>query len=200
VVWDIDGTLAEYHDHLGSMACEYWNQDWPDGHWDGSGEFEDWLGLTKAQYRQAKMAFRQGGYKRTMPVYADILPIYFTTRRWRSLAQAELWIATHRPWMRLDNIDPDTQWWLQSREFDYDHLLFSEDKYADLVKQVDHERVIAVFDDLPEMVDRAIDLGLPARQVARPHNQAAGQKHPTQGTVGELSRWLSEQMIKWNSE
>lgn len=198
VVFDLDGTVADYHRQLTQFSYQYWGRADPHSQpWDGRGEFEEYLGLTKAEYREMKLAFRQGGQKRMMSVIPDGIELYFQVRRWRLMGQAEIWFATHRPWMRLDNIDPDTRWWLRHKGFDYDHLLFGDDKYGDLVMQVDRQRIIAVFEDLPKMCDRAEQLGLPVRQVARPHNSYPSQKHATRGTVEQLERWLSQQMIDW---
>jgi hypothetical protein len=52
--------------------------------------------------------------------------------------------------MRLDNVDPDTRFWLDRHGIKYDGLLFDEDKYEVLAHTVDAERVIMVVDDLSE--------------------------------------------------
>ncbi len=71
VVWDIDGTLGAYHWAFTEFVRRYWNLD-VNPHtdpWYGEGEFEDYLGLTKERYRQAKLAYRLGGNKRWLPIY-----------------------------------------------------------------------------------------------------------------------------------
>lgn len=199
VVFDIDGTLAEYHNHLERFCREYWDlHRGPSSGWDGSGEFEDYLGLEKDQYREAKLAFRQGGQKRVMRPIEDGIRLYQHVFHLDPFI--EIWVATHRPWRRLDNVDPDTQWWLDRFSIKRDHLLFSEDKYADLVAQVDKDRIVAVFEDLKPMCDRAEELGLPVAQVARPHNSAPSEIHYSRGTLGQLTYWVDAQMRAWNDK
>lgn len=166
---DIDGTLAEYHGWFGRMACGYWNKPYPVTPWRGYGEFEDYLGLSKAQYREAKMAYRQGGYKRTQPIDHHALDLVRAIRG----CEAELWITTTRPWKRLDNIDPDTQWWLEVHGISYDHLLYDDDKYGVLADRVGKERVAFILEDLPEQYERAVEIygwGVPV-MISRNHNQ-----------------------------
>jgi len=74
----------------------------------------------------------------------------------RSLG-VELWITTTRPYMRLDNIDPDTRFWLSSYNIEYDGLIYHQDKYLVLGEHVDEDRVAAILDDLPEMYDSATE-------------------------------------------
>lgn len=153
VCLDIDGTLGEYHRHLLEFMHKYFGHSLQTG-WTGAGNWEDYLGLTQEQYREAKLAFRQGGMKRTMPLIpgADSLP------RVAKALGAEVWITTTRPWMRLDSVDPDTREWLRRNGIEYDHLLYDEHKYPRLAEIVDAERVVFVLDDLPEMVREALEV------------------------------------------
>lgn len=198
-VFDIDGTFAQYHERLYLFSKEYWGlrRDWEVApyDWDGSGEFEDYLNLTKDQYREMKLAFRQGGQKRMMDPYDDMIHLWLHIRH--EYPGSEIWIATHRPWRRLDNIDPDTQFWLRRFNITYERLIFSEDKYLDLFSQVSSDRIVGCFEDLPEMCDRAEQLDLPVRQVARLHNRAAGESRPHRSTVAGLVPWVDEQMRVW---
>lgn len=150
VVVDIDGTLGEYHDHFGSFALMYHNRQQRLGHWDGSGEFEDYLGLTKEEYREAKLAYRQGGWKRMMPLYPDA--IKFVTA---AFMRSELWLATTRPWMRHDSTDPDTRHWLERHNIPYEHLLYDDHKYERLASTVDPDRVVMLLEDLPDQFELA---------------------------------------------
>ena len=94
VAVDIDGTLAEYHLTLQRFACDYWDIPQPVATWGGLGNFEDHLGITQAQYREAKLAYRQGGYKRMAPAY----PFAIQFMNWLNQLDVELWITTTRPW------------------------------------------------------------------------------------------------------
>lgn len=177
-VFDLDGTLADYHNSLATFCGRYWGLS-PRNvsaacHWDGEGNFEDALGINREQYRQAKLAFRQGGMKRIMPTFND-----GGLHLIRNLhdEDVEIWYATQRPWQSLSNIDPDTRWWIESHHLPIDGILYDEDKYVKLVtNHVERERIILVVDDLPEMYDSAYGLGLPVKQVARPHNSGTSQK------------------------
>ncbi len=115
-----------------------------------------WLGVSKTTYRQVKLAFRQSGLKRAMPAFTGASELTRTLRR----RGAEVWICTTRPYLRLDNIDPDTRHWLRRNRIQYDGVLFGERKYRDLVKIVGRERVVGILDDLPEMMEQADKVGV----------------------------------------
>lgn len=166
VALDIDGTMAVYHDDFTQFAQRFFGRPFPWGYKGGS--FAKHLGLTTEQYRQAKLAYRQGGGKRSMPRYrhADLLA------KW-SKENSELWITTTRPYNRFDSTDPDTREWLRRNGIDYDHLLYDDRKYEVLALTVGSDRVACVVDDLPENVNMAADYGMPAILVNRPYNKAA---------------------------
>lgn len=146
VVLDIDGTLGDYHGHFHAFAEAYMGEPLRGGY-NGSMELHDWYYISLHLYREIKLAYRQGGLKRSMPCYADadILVRYLRS------AGVEVWICTTRPYLRLDNIDPDTREWLARNRISYDGLLYSENKYERLLEIVDKDRIVAVVDDLPEM-------------------------------------------------
>lgn len=168
VAIDIDGTLGDYYTHFQAFAWDYHNIIPPLGQWDGVGEWEDWMGMTKAEYREAKLAYRQGGGKRLMPIYE------YATLLCRGVREsgAELWLTTTRPYMRHDSTDPDTRHWLERNGIQYDHLVYDDNKYVRLSTLVDPDRVVMVLDDLPEMLDEANKM-FPGTgvQIKRPHNQ-----------------------------
>lgn len=166
VAVDIDGTLAQYHETFLGFARHYFNRPLPTA-WSGQGDWEEYLGLTRAEYREAKLAFRQGGFKRWMPAFPDVMDLL---RRLREEG-VEVWLCSTRPWAQVNNIDPDTQEWLRRHNFTPDGLLYGDDKYMQLVEAVDPRRVVAVLDDLREQCQIAENLGLPAMQVARVHNR-----------------------------
>lgn len=150
VAVDIDGTLGNYHDHFVGFASDYYDRELPFA-WDGSGDWEDYLGLSRAEYREAKLAYRQGGQKRLMPVFEGARAMMAELH----LAGAEVWLTTTRPWMRHDSTDPDTREWLRRNHIGYDHLLYDDDKYFKLATLVDPLRVVGVIDDLPGQIVRA---------------------------------------------
>jgi len=170
---DIDGTLGNYHDHFVFFAEEYVGRRLS-ASYDGSEEFSDHLGLEKSIYRDIKLAYRQGGMKRSMPQYHGARDFMIDLRN-RSV---EVWISTTRPWMRLDNIDPDTRHWLDRNGIHWDYMIYGEDKYDQLVSRVDPERIVAVIDDLSDQcIAAAKALEEPAMegcrvyQPARSHNR-----------------------------
>jgi len=169
VAVDIDGTLSEYHRKLTAFATDYWNKKIPSGIvWNGHGDFEDWLGLTREQYQEAKLAYRQGGYKRT----AEWQPGAEEFMARLGLLNVEVWITTTRPWNRLDSVDPDTRFWLDRHGVHYDHLLYDDHKYKRLSEIVDPGRVIAVVEDLPDMTAEAVEVfgSNQVIQMQRDHN------------------------------
>jgi hypothetical protein len=129
--------------------------------------------MGKNTYRACKLAFRQGGMHRSMPVYpgADKM-----VRSYRS-AGAEVWLCTTRPYLRLDGIHPDTRHWLRRNKIQYDGLLFGPNKYRDLARNVDPARVIAVLDDLVEMLEQAESVGFPVYLRDQPYNRYI-EKYP----------------------
>lgn len=159
VAVDIDGTLGDYHGHFLRFAADYLGivQRPPgsDYEYNGSIKFStfciSYFRIDLATYRQIKLAYRQGGMKRTMPIFdgAERIPEI-------QKAGAELWVTTTRPFLSLDNVIPDTVEWLRRHEITYRGILFDEDKYHQLAERIDRERVVAILDDLPEMYDAAV--------------------------------------------
>lgn len=168
VAFDIDGTIGMYHDHFLDFAENYFGRRFHHMY-DGRVDLAEWMDITKNEYRKCKLAYRQGGLKRTMPVYPDakIIPNALSGLRERG---AEVWITTTRPYQRLDNVDPDTQEWLRRNGFQYDGLIYDEDKYARLDEIVGGDRVVAVLEDLPECYERAHKLGMNPILMRRTHN------------------------------
>lgn len=163
VALDIDGTLGDYHSNFIQFARLYFNAEfrWADRDDNPGLPLWEFMGLTLRDYRDAKLAYRQGGWKRWMPCYEGSAEL---TRLIRAEG-AEVWLCTTRPYLRLDNVDPDTREWLRRNNIQYDALLFEpaheEDgtKYDELKRQVGN-RVASVVDDLPEMLDAAYEAGI----------------------------------------
>jgi hypothetical protein len=163
---DIDGTLGDYHGHVIRFAKQ-----WVGGI-DEIGEtctresLREHLGMSRPKYRQMKLAYRQSGLKRAMPCFPGSSELCRSLRR----AGAEIWICTTRPYLRLDNIDPDTREWLRRNRIPYDGVLFDPHKYSQLRRIVGIERVVTVLDDLPEQIEEAHRLGIEPVLMERPHN------------------------------
>lgn len=196
VALDIDGTLGLYHEHFLRFAAAYLQRELPIT-WNGEEPFWRLLGTSKATYRQIKLAYRQGAQKRSMPVRPGAREL---TRAVRA-AGAEVWVCTTRPYLRLDNIDPDTRFWLRHNGLQYDGVLFGERKYQDLAKLVGSERVIGVLDDESEQVARAEKLDLPAYLMDRDYNQGAihARMFGFYGNFG-AERQLVELVKRWREK
>lgn len=179
VAIDIDGTIAQYHDHFLHFASLWTGRDLVIN-WDGSnGSFNKAIGMSKRSYQECKLAYRQGGMKRSLPVFDGARELTVEIRK----KGCQVWICTTRPYLRLDNIDPDTRHFLRRNRIQFDGVLYGERKYQDLVKIVGRERVVVVLDDLPEQIDAANKLGLKTILRVGSHNWQYAKK--TQGN-GQL--------------
>jgi len=194
VALDIDGTLGRYHEHF-LMFLELWlghpvrNEGWK---YDGIGEFSDAIDIDKRHYQEAKLAFRAGGFKRWMPMFGGAMALI----KWVHAEQAELWITTTRPWMRMDNIDTDTREWLLRLEIPFSGLLFDEDKYGVLIERVDKERIAYVLDDQDDMYDRAEELGLPVFLTSTRWNSAI-QRERMSSTLVQAASQVTTALAQW---
>lgn len=197
VALDLDGTLGDYHGHLTDFINLYWGQKLRVAFepWHGEGEWEDYFGLTKEEYRQAKLAFRQGGWKRWMPIYPGVQDLVQTVR-----ARADVWIATSRPWQRLDNIDPDTVEWLKRNHLAVDGLIYGADKYKQLTGVVDPDRIVAVVDDLFEQCEAAEAAGLYAIQRYNVHNRYPERWPVGQSKIEEIESELHRLIDIWETK
>lgn len=152
VALDIDGTLGDYHGWFLRFAEMWLGRPMPDPQQNTDGvPLYRWMGVSKRTYRECKLAYRQGGLKRGMPCYEGAREL---TRYIRSKG-TEVWICTTRPYLRLDNIDPDTRHWLRRNGIQYDGVIFGEHKYRQLRDLVGAANVALVVDDLPEMLAQA---------------------------------------------
>jgi len=168
VALDIDGTLGDYYDHFRWFA-ELYKQEPVAIDWEISDEFSEALQMGKEEYRDIKLAYRQGGMKRSLPLLDNF--VEHLVPAIRGGFGFQVWICTTRPWQRLDNIDPDTQFWINKNLGKVDGVIYGEDKYLDLIDIVGLDRIVGVFDDLPENIERANALGLRARLRDGGHNR-----------------------------
>lgn len=158
IALDIDGTLGDYHGHFLRFAQQWYGRKMPDPEDINPGlPLHKFMGTSKSMYRQCKLAYRQGGMKRSLPAYPGAAGL---TRYIRQELGAEVWICTTRPYLRLDNIDPDTRHWLRRNKIQFDGVIWGPHKYRDLVKIAGLERVVAVLDDELRMVKQATDVGI----------------------------------------
>jgi hypothetical protein len=156
VAIDIDGTLAPYHPRFIEFASSWLGYE-PLGRegYTGQPRFREWMcdvyNIDLSTFRAIKLAYRQGGLKRTMGTYPYAAPL---VNRLRS-AGAEVWLTTTRPHDRYDRIDPDTVEWTRRNHIEFDGLLFGENKMMELARRIDPRRVVAVLDDLPWVLEQA---------------------------------------------
>jgi hypothetical protein len=178
VALDIDGTLGDYHAHFLWFAELWLGTPMPPATEVNPGmRLSEFMGVEHSVYRECKLAYRQGGLKRFMPCYPFARKLTHNIRT----AGAQVWICTTRPYLRLDNIDPDTREWLRRNQIEYDAVIWEgldgTGKYADLVSQVDIRRIVAACDDLPEQTEAAYDAGLRNVFVRdQPYNRYTGVK------------------------
>jgi hypothetical protein len=187
---DIDGTLGRYHEHflmfarqwLGVEPCHwpgppqyrYQNRMWGDFDYEIVCPMNEYMGISKRTYRLCKLAYRRGGLKRSMPVYKGARELLVALRR-----RAWVVLCTTRPYLHLDNIEPDTVEWLRRNKMPYDAILMGEHKYRDLKRQYG-DMVAAVVDDDPALLSQArgLSVPIPALFMARTHNAIAWQNEP----------------------
>jgi hypothetical protein len=167
VAFDLDGTLGDYYAHFEWFASLY-TQRTVKAHFEPEmqGDYCRALGMEKEMYRDIKLAYRQGGMKRCMPVFRYSRALVSLVRT----LGVQVWICTTRPYLRLDNIDPDTRFWLDRNIGRVDGLLYGEEKYQDLVDIVGRDRVLAIYDDLPENIIDANKMDIPCIMRSGPQN------------------------------
>lgn len=195
VALDIDGTLGDYHGHFLKFARDWIGKPMPGPSDINYGlPLHKFMGVTRKVYRDCKLAYRQGGLKRWMPVYSGASQLTHSIQR----AGGEVWICTTRPYLRLDNIDPDTQEWLKRNRIHYNAVLFGDDKYKELKRQ-SADRVAAVADDLPDLLWQASRLELPNRYLrVQPYNRIGDKDFYTEfWDLHELGNLVKEDIRKW---
>lgn len=192
VALDIDGTLADYHGALFKFAGEFWNRTMCGDGYEGNCHLHEYMDVSREEYRVMKLAFRQGGQKRMMPVIEGAQELAKELHN----AGAEIWITTTRPWQRFDSTDPDTRHWLDRNGIYWDHLLFDDDKYGVLSDVVDPSRVVAVLEDLPELYDRALELELHPWLIKTKYNRAYSRKFEL-ANLREARLTLVEKVQLW---
>lgn len=200
---DVDGTLGRYHEHFLTFARGwlgvrgYWpgpmvtrNErtttgepiPWTDDGYFGECSLAEYMGISKATYRKCKLAYRRGGLKRSMPPYPGARDLMVGLRK-----RAWVVVCTTRPYLHLDNIEPDTVEWLRRNMIPYDGILMGEHKYRNLKAQYG-DMAAAVLDDDPALLSQARGLGMAAMLMVRTHNGHHWSAAPwwTNSTSGAL--------------
>ncbi len=158
VAIDIDGTLGDYHGHFINFAAAYFGLAPTPAVYGGDEPFKEWyidrVGITEDEWYDVKLAYRQGGMKRSMPLISGASELLMGMYQ----NDAEVWLTTTRPYLRLDNVDPDTRFWLGLHSLPFDHMIYDERKYSQLAGLVDSRRVVAVLDDLQEQYSHAVQV------------------------------------------
>lgn len=159
---DIDGTLGDYHSHFLRFAEGWLGRPMPHPQEINPGmRLSEFMSIRHEQYREIKLAYRQGGLKRTMPAYDGARELTHAL----AAAGCRIWLCTTRPYNKLDNIDADTREWLDRNQIRYHHVLWDDEngegKYTELVRQVGIGSVVAVADDLVEQLQQARAVGIP---------------------------------------
>lgn len=198
---DIDGTLADYHTHFLNFLEEYLGVEPHPRSYDGAIGFKQFCvytyGINGDQWSDIKLAYRQGAQKRTMPIF-DWAQVLTGVVRWEG---AELWITTTRPYLRLDNIDPDTRDWINRNHIEYDFLIYDKEKYRVLSERVEPERVIAIIDDLPHKHEEAQRYFGPAVPILKggPSNNRARLVAPAlvMPDLREITMELVKRIHRW---
>lgn len=206
VALDLDGTLGDYHSNFVTFARLYFG--YPDSTWTDPNPglpMWEWMGLPERSYRDAKLAYRQGGWKRWMTAYEGASEL---TKWIRNVGEAELWLCTTRPYLRLDSIDPDTREWLRRNDIAFDALLFdpvhesSGSKYHELYRQVGRDAIASVVDDLPEMLQEAQSLEIPGTGQPIIRDQPYNQHFVWSGlrrarSCAEIQEFVGDDLYRW---
>lgn len=192
---DIDGTLGDYYGHFLRFA-EGWLGKPVDMAYDLRLPMYRHLGVSKATYRQCKLAYRMGGLKRSVPALPWASDLTRTLRSWG----ADVYICTTRPYLSHDNIDSDTRHWLRRNRFACKGVIWGEHKYRELARTVGRANVVGVLDDLPEMCAQAESLGIPAVLAVRDHNHRAAWGGPRAATEEETLAVLKVLLTDWRQK
>jgi uncharacterized HAD superfamily protein len=165
---DIDGTLGDYHSHFLRCAEMFLQRPMPDPKdINPLLPLHRHMGLPKHRYREIKMAYRQGRWKRSMPAFDYARQMTVDIRK----SGAKVAICTTRPFNQLGEVDADTRWWLRHHGIQHDLVIWGPHKYRDLIKVVGRGNIVAVVDDELEQMERCHNLDLPFYLRDQPYNR-----------------------------
>jgi len=131
--------------------------------------------------------------KRSMPVYSGSRELAAGLRR----AGAEVVICTTRPYLHLSNIEPDTAHWLRRNRIQHDGLIMGEHKYRQLAREYGKENIVMVLDDLPEQMDVALAVGLPAVLRLNGHNRIGAERYESVQNLTEAHLLGVQRISDW---
>lgn len=196
VALDIDGTLGDYHSHFLRFAQDWYGRPMPDPRDINPGmPLHKFMGTSKSTYRACKLAYRQGGLERSMPAYAGASELTRAIRK----AGGEIWLCTTRPYLKMDTQSPNTVHWLRRNKIQYDHMLAGPHKYRDLKKQVG-PRVVAVLDDLPDMIEQANGLGFWTMLRDQPYNRHLNWHYRAIDLWQAQNTIVKQELATWKGE
>lgn len=206
VAIDIDGTIADYHSHFFRFAGEWLGRPGSVNTWiknyHGIPDMSAFMNLDKRTYRQIKLAYRQGGMKRNMPIMDHAMDVFEVC----AAQDVEIWVTTTRPYLQVGNVDDDTREWLRRHSLLYDHLIYADEKYK-LASAHVGDRIACVLDDqvYPEYLDAKM-YGLHPILVRTEFNHLAIQRsvHTDDYDVAmdlmDAARMIIERVEDWRKE
>lgn len=145
---DIDGVLGMYHEWF----TEYCKQVWALP----VDEFSEIKGKVSPEiYEQIKAAYRQSGWKATMPAKPGASELT------RALKEAgyQIIILTARPYKRYTRIYPDTLEFLQRNDIKFDAIIWDEEKHLKIIKKFPNMEFMV--EDTPEIALEVAKAGYP---------------------------------------
>lgn len=179
---DVDGSLGDYHGHFLRFAEGWLGRKMPDPATINPGlPLHRFMGVSKTTYRKIKLAYREGGLKRSLPAYDGARDIAYRLRKWK----CDVWICTSRPYLAHGPIVGDTQHWLRRNKIQHDNIIWGEHKYRTL-RKLAGDRVVGVLEDLPSMAKQAHDYGIPVVMMNQPYNAMEVHELPPVRRVGNL--------------
>jgi phosphoglycolate phosphatase-like HAD superfamily hydrolase len=192
---DCDGTLTEFHMHFFQFAEQYLGIKIPP-YYDGTKTMAEHIGVSKRTYREVKLHFRLSGLKRAMPVIPQARELCFNLRR----RGAEIIICTTRPFLKVDGLEEDTRECLRRNRIQHDGVIHGENKYRELLRRAGRERIVGVLDDLPEMIQQATAIGLPAVLLRRPQNDYWRNYDPQTNSLLGAEAILLNMLNEWEKK
>lgn len=125
------------------------------------------LSVTEEEWQRWKHEFRIGGFKRTLPVFADAYTFMYRMRCDGDL----IVLLTSRPIDRYPNIFTDTILWLNDNRLPYDFVWWATDK-AERIAQVDgiRKHIRFAVDDHWRYVEQFASLGIKTFWLQRYHD------------------------------
>lgn len=112
---------------------------------------------------------------------------------------AEVFITTTRPYLRLDQTDPDTRFWLDRHHIKFHGLLYDDEKYERLSEIVDPSRVVAVLDDLSTQYDSAARIFGHKVPILRQNEFNVAMRRPNVvHSIPEALDAITDRINEWN--